>query len=160
METMLASLIVDQQEMVKHFDGRLDCHSRRQERHRAELESLKTQRDKHSNNQEEIVLECEFLKAQILSMESQLCCGEGRVQSGREKGWLLIRWSTSRRCQVPTTVHKGHHLLRVPFVRTLLPSLCLFRNRQVVHRRSPHRVLVTRKTLFLKLSSPLRFSWS
>ena len=73
METMLASLIVDQQEMVKHFNGRLDCHSRRQEHHQAELESLKMQGDKHSNNQEEIVLECEFLKAQILSMESQLC---------------------------------------------------------------------------------------
>ena len=73
METMLASLIMDQQEMVKHFDGRLDCHSRRQECHRAELESLKMQGDKHSNNQEEIVSECEFLKAQILLMESQLC---------------------------------------------------------------------------------------
>ena len=62
METMLASLIVDQQEMVKHFDGCLDRHSRRQEG------------DKHSLNQEEIVSECEFLKAQILSMEGQLCC--------------------------------------------------------------------------------------
>ena len=73
METMLASLIVDQQEMVKHFDGRLDHHSGRREHHQAKLESLKTQGDKHSNNQEEIVLECEFLKAQILSMESQHC---------------------------------------------------------------------------------------
>ena len=27
-ETMLTSLIVDQQEMVKHFDGCLDRHSR------------------------------------------------------------------------------------------------------------------------------------
>ena len=73
METMLASLIMDQQDMVKHFNGRLDRHSGRREHHQAELESLKTQGDKHSNNQEEIVLECEFLKAQILSMESQLC---------------------------------------------------------------------------------------
>ena len=77
METMLTSLIVDQQEMVKHFDGRLDCHSGRQERHWSELESLKTQGDKHSNNQEEIVSECKFLKAQILLMEGQLCrCGK------------------------------------------------------------------------------------
>ena len=73
METMLASLIMDQQEMVKHFDGHLDRHSRQQECHRAKLESLKTQGDKHSNNQEEIVSECEFLKAQILLMKSQLC---------------------------------------------------------------------------------------
>ena len=77
MEAMLASLIVDQQEMVKHFDGHLDRHSGQQERHRAELESLKTQGDKHSHNQEEIISECEFLKAQILSMEGQLCrCGK------------------------------------------------------------------------------------
>ena len=76
METMLASLIVDQQEMVKHFNGHLDCHSGRQERHRAKLESLKTQGDKYSHNQEEIVTECELLKAQILLMEGQLChCG-------------------------------------------------------------------------------------
>ena len=77
METMLASLIVDQQEVVKHSDGPLDHHSRQQERHRAELEFLKTQGDKHSSNQEEIVSECEFLKAQILLMEGQLCqCGK------------------------------------------------------------------------------------
>ena len=33
METMLASLIVDQQEMVKHFDSHLDHHSSQQEHH-------------------------------------------------------------------------------------------------------------------------------
>ena len=77
METMLASLIVNQQEMVKHFNGCLDHHSGRQERHQSKLESLKTQGDKHSNNQEEIFSECEFLKAQLLSMEGQLCrCGK------------------------------------------------------------------------------------
>ena len=76
-ETMLTSLIIDQQEMVKHFDGHLDHHSGRQEHHQSELESLKTQGDKHSHNQEEIISECEFLKAQLLLMEDQLCqCGK------------------------------------------------------------------------------------
>lgn len=70
---MLASLIVDQQEMVKHFNGHLDHHSRQQECHWPKLESLKMQGDKHSQNQEDIISECEFLKAQLLSMEDRLC---------------------------------------------------------------------------------------
>ena len=96
METMLASLIVDQQEMVKHFDGCLDHHSGRQERHQAELESVKIQGGKHSHNQEEIITECELLKAQILSMEGQLC------RCGRES----LRWK-GKGCQ-------GHSSLDAP----------------------------------------------
>ena len=63
--------------MVKYFDGHLDHHSGRQERHRSELESLKVQGDQHSHNQGEIVSKCKFLKAQIMSMEDRLCqCGK------------------------------------------------------------------------------------
>ena len=73
METMLASLIVGQQEMVKHFDGCLDYHIGQYKHHCTELDALKRQRDKHVHNQEEIVLECEFLKGQLMLMEDQLC---------------------------------------------------------------------------------------
>ena len=129
---MLTSLIIDQQEMVKHFDGYLDCHSRQQEHHRSELEALKTQSDKHSHNQGEIVSKCEFLKAQLLLMEVQLCrCGK---DSPKWKGKGVT--SDPLEYELETlgliTVLKGRRLQGAPFVRMLHPSLSPFLNHQDV----------------------------
>ena len=132
METMLASLIVNQQEMVKHFNGCLDHHSGRQERHQSKLESLKTQGDKNSHNQEEIIVECKFLKAQILSMEGQLCrcrkespkwkgkgvasdpleyeleaSGSYHCPQGTSSSWSSFRWDTSP-IPIPVPEATGH----------------------------------------------------
>ena len=54
METMLASLIVGQQEMVKHFDGCLDYHISQYKHHCTELDALKRQRDKHVHNKQRL----------------------------------------------------------------------------------------------------------
>ena len=99
-ETLLASLMVDQQDMTSHFEGRMDRHNGSLARHREGLDVNQREIERLNHNMKEVVDECVFLKMRIESMSDQLChCGA--------RDSLELEYTTPERSQPTTPFPEG-----------------------------------------------------
>ena len=89
METMVANLMVDQQEMQLHYDERINHHSGRLERQREDIEKGREAVGKLVSNQDEIVEECRTLRTQVESVGDQICQCGAQSQQWKGKGMAV-----------------------------------------------------------------------